>query len=77
MFLFTSILLFGYNETVQNKLPTYSNIQEAINGGLQQEGVTNNAIISQTEIENNVFIFYVENDALGVGTITTNNKNYM
>ncbi|XAX06173.1 hypothetical protein ABDZ24_26270 [Bacillus paramobilis] len=70
-------MLFGYNETVQNKLPTYSNIQEAINGGLQQEGVTNNAIISQTEIENNVFIFYVENDALGVGTITTNNKNYM
>lgn len=77
VFIFTSMLLFGCNQTVQNKIPTYSNIQEAIKGGLQQEGVTNNAIISQKEIDNNVFIFYLENDALGVGTINTKNKNYM
>lgn len=68
-------LLVGCS-TAQEKLSSYSTIDEAIAKGLEEEGVSKENILSKENIGDNLFIFYRNKDSLGVATIYTKEKNY-
>lgn len=69
------VLLMGCNVN-KEEITWHETKEKAINYGLNEEGIDENEVLSVEKIENETVIFYKNNQALGIASLTESDKGF-